>query len=719
MNLKSGAPYDAARVDAALKALYATGQYKDVRITEQDGTLHVALVEAPLIRAIAFQGNSEITTETLNAKVRLKPQAPYSVARAHEDAFEIRSLYQRQGRLATTVTPRFDLDATGTGTLTYVIVEAKVQKVREVRFSGNKAFSSSELEGVIRTTQSGWLDILKSDAFFDPERLDIDRELLLAHYRKNGYADAKVVSAEAIPDDNGSGYVVTYGVDEGPLFTLSDATVESRLSSAPSAPLVEKLSSQRGETYDRAKAEETANKLTEDLFKRGNSFAVVRATEERDGNAHTVKLTYVVEELPHIYIERIDIRGNTRTKDRIIRRELKFAEGDALHPQALARARTRLKSLGIFKTVRLIRENASSADRAVLVVEVEEDDTREIGLGLGFSENDGVIGDVSLEERNLMGNGQYARIKLATGAKRQDIELAFTEPHVLDTDLSAGTNLVYKNLDQKSESSFRSRQAGGNVSAGYAISEQWSAQVKYMLTRNDLRDVGAEASEAIKEAARNSSNGTYYTSALGFSVAYDDRGSKQFPKSGTLISLGQEFAGIGGDVRYIRSSADLRAYYPVSEQITLAGRVQAGTIAGWGGSDVRLLDMYYRGGDLVRGFAPSGIGPRDALSRNADALGGTTYVGTSLAAQFDVPLVPKDIGLRGEVFADAGTLFGLNKSTAALPGIVGGQPAVRASVGAGLIWDSPVGPLRADYAIPVVSQSFDKTRNLSFGLGQF
>lgn len=719
MNLKPGDAYDAARVDAALKALYATGQYEDVRITEQDGTLLVALVEAPLIRAIAFQGNSEITTETLNAKVRLKPQAPYSVARAHEDAFEIRSLYQRQGRLATTVTPRFDLDANGTGTLTYVIVEAKVQKVREVRFSGNKAFSSSNLEGVIRTTRSGWLDILKSDAFFDPERLDIDRELLLAHYRRNGYADAKVVSAEGTLDNNGDGYVVTYGVDEGPLYTLSEVTVESRVPNVDAAPLAEKLAAHGGDIYNGAKAEEAANTLSEDLYRSGQAFAAVRASEERDSTAQTVKLTFVVEALPHIYIERIDIRGNTRTKDRIIRRELKFAEGDALHPQALARARTRLKSLGIFKTVRLIRENASSADRAVLVVEVEEEDTREIGLGLGFSENDGVIGDVSLEERNLMGNGQYARIKLATGAKRQDIELAFTEPHVLDTDLSAGTNLFYKNLDRKSESSFRSRQAGGNVSAGYAISEQWSAQVKYMLTRNDLRDVGAEASEAIKEAAHNSSNGTYYTSALGFSVAYDDRASKQFPKSGTLISLGQEFAGIGGDVRYIRSAADLRAYYPVSEQITLAGRVQAGTIAGWGGSDVRLLDMYYRGGDLVRGFAPSGIGPHDALSRNADALGGTTYVGTSLAAQFDVPLVPKDIGLRGEVFADAGTLFGLNKSTAALPGIVGGKPAVRASVGAGLIWDSPIGPLRADYAIPVVSQSFDKTRNLSFGLGQF
>ncbi|MFA5949552.1 MAG: outer membrane protein assembly factor BamA [Hyphomicrobium sp.] len=722
LTLSAGQRFDAAKANESVKALFAMGQFEDVRIGLEGATLKVVVVEAPVVRRVSFEGNAEVTTQTLESAIKLKANAPYSDARAHQDAVDIRNLYRRQGRLDTTVSPRAERREDGTVDLVFRLSESRIEKVSEIRFSGNHGLSASELRSVVRTVESSWLDILKSDAFYDPDRLETDRELLLAHYRKNGYADAKIVSATGQLDGRGTGYVVTYTIDEGERYAFAGVAVESRISGLETDRLSILILTKNGAPYNSALLDKSVKKLSASLLESGHPFASVRALETRAGAARVVNVTYRIEEVQHTYVERVEIMGNARTKDIVIRRELRFAEGDAVHPLLVERARERIKALGFFKSVKLTQKQGSSGDKVVISVEVVEDDTAIVGFGAGYSQNDGVVGDVSYEERNLMGNGQWVKIKLAGGLKRLDADIGFTEPHFLGSNVSTGADAFYKDQNKLAESSYKSRKAGGDVRLGYGLSEHWSGQVKYMLTRSELYDVGSNASTAIQEALQGSADGssnTYYTSALGFSATYDDRDSKRFPTAGTIVTLGQDFAGLGGDVRYLRSSADLRTYYPVSEQVTLAARIQGGTIAGWGGQDVRLLDMFYRGGDLVRGFASSGLGPRDLASTNQDALGGTSYFGTSLAGQFDLPLVPKEIGLRGEVFADAGSLFGLNKTAQSLPGVAGGAAKVRASVGAGLVWDSPIGPLRADYAVPVISQSFDKTQPLSFGIGQF
>ena len=370
-----------------------------------------------------------------------------------------------------------------------------------------------------------------------------------------------------------------------------------------------------------------------------------------------------------------------------------------------------------FKKVEVKQEAGSAADRVMLVVEVVDQDTGELSFGAGYSSVEGVIGDISYTERNLLGNGQFLRLKLSASAIRQQVDIGFTEPRFMGTNVAAGFDLFHREQDLTTLASYKARTTGGDIRLGFALAENWSSTVNYTLTRKEIYGVGDGASAAIKEAANfpTAASNTYYTSSVGYQLAYDTRDRTKNPTRGIYVSTSQDLAGLGGDVRYLRSVVEGRAYYSPSENVTLVGRAIGGTIAGWGGDSVRLLDMFYKGGESVRGFAAGGIGPRDSLSANQDALGGRNFYTTTAEARFGLPYVPQEMGLRGALFADAGALWGTSAFAATLPGTVGAAPAMRSSVGAGLIWDSPLGPIRADYAVPLVKQMFDKTQPFSFG----
>jgi outer membrane protein insertion porin family len=356
-----------------------------------------------------------------------------------------------------------------------------------------------------------------------------------------------------------------------------------------------------------------------------------------------------------------------------------------------------------------------------VTVAVEEQETAELSFGGGYSTTEGIIGDIAWTERNLFGRGQYLRLKLAGSQSRFQADVAFTEPRFLGSNTSAGFDLFYKDVDYSKQASYKSLKAGGVLRLGFPISDELTSSVNYSFVRNTLYDVGSGASVAVREALAGSSDGTstYTTSSVGYGLAYDTLDSKRRPTSGVSFTLSQDLAGVGGDVQFLRSTTDVRGYYPVGDSITLSGRVRGGVIEGWGGQDVRLLDLFYRGGDLVRGFAAAGIGPRDTLSENKDALGGRMYVGTTAETLFDIPGVPRDLGVRASVFADAGSLWGTNTTGASVPGLAGNSAAVRASAGVGIVWDSPLGPLRADYAVPLAAQPFDKLQAFSFGMAGF
>jgi outer membrane protein insertion porin family len=722
LQLAVGSAYDPAKADRSIKALFATGVFSDVRIERRGTTVIVHVVENPIVTAVSIEGNAAIDKARIEAQIQLKPRQAYTPSRARADAVRIRDLYRRQGRLASSVETRANPQGEGRVEVVFVVKEGEVTKVDSISFVGNRHYSERQLRDVISTSQSGWLDILKSAAFYDPERIDSDRELLRRHYLKTGFPDVRVSAAQAVKNAAGTGYAVTFAVEEGERYAFGAASVESRLAGIDPGGLQSALAVAPGKVYNQETIDKSVEKLALALSEQGQVAVRVRPVPKRDAARRTIDVAFVIERGPRILVERIDIVGNKKTKDFVIRREFQVAEGAPVNAVMIERGRRRIQALGFFKSVAVKNRTGSSPDQAVITIAVVEQESNDLSFGVGYSMQDGVIGDISLTERNFLGNGQWVRLKLEGSVRRVQAEIGFTEPRFLGTNLAAGFDLFYKDIDYTRQASYMSQKIGGTLRARYPISEEWSAGVNYTFARNKLYDVGPNASAAIREAIPgfpDATSSTYNTSSVGYSLAYDTRDNKRRPTSGVFYTVAQDLGGVGGDVRFIRSVGEARAYYAVTDSVTASGRAVGGIITGWGGQDVRLLDLFYRGGETVRGFATAGIGPRDTLSANQDALGGRMYYGTSAELLFAVPGVPDDLGLRGAVFADAGSLWSTNSKAAALPGLAGDKPALRASVGMGLAWDSPLGALRVDYAFPVLKESYDKTQALSFGLRPF
>jgi outer membrane protein insertion porin family len=707
-----GDAYDAAKVDSSIKALFATGLFSDVRIDRSGADVIVTVVENPVINQIAFEGNSEIDTDTLTNEVQLKPRAVFTRARVQADVQRILDVYQRQGRYAATVEPKIIELEQDRVNLVFEIAEGGATKVKGINFVGNKAFTDSQLRDVISTTEKGWFDFLKGTSVYDPDRMNLDRELLRQYYLKNGYADVQVTAANAELDRDGSGFLMTYAIEEGEPYTFGAINVESTVANVDPAAYRGEVTTSEGDIYDASRIDKSVEDLTLAVSEKGYAFARVRPQPQADPVTRKIAINYVIEEGPRVYVERINVSGNTRTKDYVIRREFRVAEGDAYNPLLVDQAKKRLKNLGLFKNVDVKRRPGSAQDRVTLDVEVVEQSTGELSFGAGYSTAEGVIGDVSITERNLMGNGQFLRLQLSGSLERLQVNLSFTEPRFLDRNLAAGFDVFHKEIDQTSQSGFNSRRTGAGVRLGFPISEKMWMQTNYTLSRDTIFDVDDNASVAIKEA-----EGTAFTSLIGTSVTYDLRNDPKNPSKGLFFQVGTDFAGLGGDVQYISFAAEARGYYPITDNITFVSRAIGGQIMGWGGEDVRLIDLFFKGGETVRGFDRAGYGPRDLLT--GDALGGQTYWATTAEIRFPIPFVPDDLGISGAVFADAGSLFGAGQEAKNLnaQGLVNlaDSASIRSSVGASLMWASPVGPIRMDFAKVLTSQNFDEQQFFRFG----
>lgn len=720
-----GQPYDPAKVDASLQALFGTGLFADVSINQEGDTAVIYVVENPVINQVAFEGNSEVDTDTLKAEVQLKPRSVYTRARVQGDVQRILDVYRRQGRYAATVEPKIIELEQSRVNLVFEINEGGATKVQGINFTGNHAFTDNQLRDVISTTQSGWLDFLKGTSFYDPDRMNLDRELLRQFYLKNGYADVRVVAANAELDRDASGFYVNFAIDEGELYTFGSVTIENSLPGLDPNSLTGDILTHQGETYNGSDIEKTTEKLTLVTAEQGFAFARVRPRAVPDPVARTISLTYLVDEGPRIYIERINVNGNTRTKDHVIRREFRLAEGDAYNPLLVDRAKKRLNALGFFKSVDIKRRPGSSQDRVILDVDLVEQSTGELSFGAGYSTSEGVIGDVSISERNLLGNGQFLRLRLAGSLERMQVDLSFTEPRFLDQNLSAGFDLFHKEIDMTDEAGYDTTRTGGTVRLGFPLSEDLWMQTGYTLEYATLDIEDADVSELVRAEVDNGGDETL-TSSIGTSLTYDRRNIPKNPTSGYYLQVATDMAGLGGDVQYVRVNAEGRFYYPISEKLTFVGRVLGGHIQGWGGDDIRLTDLYYRGGETIRGFDRGGFGPRDLASD--DAVGGQTYWAGTAEVRFPLPFVPDDLGLSGAVFADAGSLFGANDLAKKLntcsasggtcgPGEIDlvDDSTIRSSVGASIMWQSPVGPIRMDFAKAITKESYDEEQFFRFG----
>jgi len=719
-----GDTYDPARVDASLKVLFATGLFQDVRIRREGSNIAIIIVENPIVSRVAFEGNREIDDDTLKAEVQLKSRAVYTRARVQSDVQRILNVYRRQGLYGAQVNPKIiNLDSNRIDVV-FEISEGPTTKVRAINFIGNSAFSDSQLRFIISTTQTNILSFLKGNNIYDQDRLNLDRALIRRFYLKSGYADVRIVSATADLDRDGGGFFITFTIDEGERYRFGTIEVESSLPSLRTDALGPYILVKSGKWFNAGKVEKSTEALTLGVSLQGYAFGQVKARFERDVATHTMNIVFVIKEGPRVYIERINIVGNIRTEDGVIRRQFRLAEGDAFNRLLVELARKRLRALGFFKTVEVETKAGSAPDRVVLVVKVVEQPSGEFSFGAGFSTSEGIIGDIGITERNLMGKGQYVRLGLSGSLDRAQADFSFTEPYFLDRNLSAGFDIFHKEVNLTDESSFSQRDTGGNLRLGFPIADNTQMGVRYRYIQQDIFDVSRDASLAVKDA-----EGISNVSSVGYTIAYDSRNIPRAPTQGYFASFSQDFAGVGGDVNYIRSVIDARAYRPITNKITLVGRAQAGAIQGWGGDDVRLTDLFFKGGETIRGFKRAGYGPRDACESpvtgasvpicSKDSLGGELFWATTAEVRFPIPYIPDSIGMQAAVFVDAGSLWepsGFAVDAVSDEGsFIFNSAEVRMSAGFSIIWESPLGPLRADFAEALLKADFDKTEFFRFG----
>ena len=713
LTFNQGDRYDPAQANDSIKALIATGLFENVEIHQSGGVVTVHVInENPMVNQVVFEGNKEIKDETLSTEVQLKPRAVFTRAKAQADVQRILDLYHRSGYYAVQVDAQMIKLDNDRVNVAFVIQEGPETKVLSINFIGNKAFSDSQLRGVITTTETNILSFLKSTDVYDPDRLNLDRELLRRYYLKNGYADARIVSAVADLDRQGKGFFITFTVDEGELYHFGNVDVESTLPSIDPRSLRGDVLTQQGEIYDALKIDNTNEKLTIAVAEQGYAFGQIRPRIERDPIGRTISVTYVVEQGPRVYIERINIIGNARTRDYVVRREIRLAEGDAYNRLLVDQARLRLQKLSFFKSVKVTTEPGSASDRVILNFVVEEQATGELSLAGGYSSAVGPIAEIGYTERNLLGKGQYLSLKLTGSFESGQAQLSFTEPRFLDQNISAGFDLFATENDFTDQSGFKEQKIGGALRVGFALTDEISLQPNYTLTQDDVFDVNNSASRPIQEAADASPR---LISSVGYTLSYDARNNRINPTRGIYLAMTEDFAGAGGDAQYIRSVGEARGYYPITEGITLVGRLIGGYVTGWGGQDVLAVDSFFKGGETIRGFDTAGIGPRALQSdgTGTDAIGGKIFYAGTVEVRFPLPLIPEELGMSGAVFADAGSLYDTDFKGVA--GEVFDSNTLRSSVGASLLWNSPVGPLRADFAYVLTKADFDKEQFFRFG----
>ncbi|UPJ54990.1 outer membrane protein assembly factor BamA [Bradyrhizobium sp. 192] len=774
-----GGRLDQGAIDDGLKALIETGLFQDVRINRgAGGQIVVSVVENPVIGRVAFEGNKKIKDEQLTTEVQSKARGTFSRAMVQSDTLRIAEIYRRSGRYDVRVTPEIIEQPNNRVDLIFTVEEGAKTGVKSIEFVGNVAFSSYRLRDVIKTRESNLLSFLGSGDIYDPDRVEADRDLIRRFYLKNGYADVQVVAALTEYDPEKKGFNVTFKIEEGAQYRVGAVDFRSSIPNFDPTSLRGYSRVQAGSLYNVESVEKSVEEMQIEASRRGYAFAVVRPGGDRNFEAHTVSVVFNIDEGPRTYIERINLRGNTRTRDYVIRREFDISEGDAYNRALVDRAERRLKNLDYFKSVKITTEPGSSSDRVVLNVDMEEKSTGDFSISGGYSTTDGALAEVSVSERNLLGRGLFAKAAVTYGQYARGYSLSFVEPYLLDYRVALGLDLYQRQQLSNSYISYGTKTLGFSPRLGFSLREDLSLQLRYSIYQQEItlpsylancnNNIGAadynpspafiangnpisafnssplgcySDGEASLPVRKELANGKTLTSALGYTLTYNTLDNNKNPTDGLLVDFRQDFAGVGGDVSYLKSVIDAKYYAPLVSDIVGLVRLQSGMLNKIG-TDLRMLDHFQMGPNLVRGFAPNGIGPRDLNPFGTqDALGGTKYWGASLELQMPFWFLPKEVGLKGAVYADAGGLYDYKgptswtttnevnapgcipstinpSSTGTCTGLVyDDSKVIRSSVGVGLIWQSPFGPLRFDYAVPLSKGKYDRTQEFRFGGG--
>ncbi len=716
---------DAAARDAALKALLATGLFDKVKIERVGERLIVRLAEAPVIGRIAFEGNKKIKDKELSAVIESKPQGTLQRAVVQSDAGRIVEAYRHAGRDDVRVVPEIINRGGDRVDLVYEVTEGGKTTVRQINFVGNTVFSKRQLAAVIKTSATNMLSFLIGGDQYDPDRVSADREALRQYYRGKGYADASVTSAVAEYDPSLHGFTLTFSINEGPLYHFGDIDVVSHVPGLDGESLRRLPAARSGALFDGNALDKTDEAIATELAKRGFPFAQVVPRTTRDTAARRIGVAFTIDQGPRTYVERIEIHGNSRTHGYVIRREFDIAEGDAYNQTLVDRAERRLKNLNYFKSVKISRRAGSAPDRVVLDVEVLEQSTGEFNISGGYSTTDGLLAEVKVGDRNFYGSGKTVSADVTYGQYARGIDLSASEPYFLGTRVAAGIELYGRQNQSSPYQSYGSDIYGATLQATTPITEQIGVQYRYSLYNQDVTfDPTSTAAAPSLPVLQAAAAGSQWVSAVGDTVSYNTLDNNQTPTSGINSQLREDLAGLGGDVKFLRTTEDVRYYHPINDDVVSLVRAQGGYVTGWGGQQVPLLNSFFGGPTMVRGFAPNGFGPRDLTPGSTmDNVGGSMYWATTAELQSNIPGVPAEYGLKASAFVDAGSVFRYGGPTA-FPGSaqslqVANNNTVRSSVGVGLTWASPFGALTVNYAAPLTKAAYDVVQPINFTAGGF
>ncbi len=692
------------KLDTSLKRLFATGFFADVSLRVEGARLVVSLAENPIINRIAFEGNRNVDDDELFDEVQLRPRVVYTRTRVQSDTDRILEIYRRNGRFSARVEPKIVTLPQNRVDLIFEVDEGPQTKIRRIQFIGNRVFSDGDLLEELQSVEARWWRFLTSDDTYDPDRVAFDRELLRRFYLSRGYADFRVQSSVAELTPDREDFFLTFAIEEGLRYRFGEIDIVTEFEDLDPEVLRPFLAIQSGDIYNALLIEDTITALTDVMGTLQYAFVDIRPLISRDRENRTITITFQVNEGPRVFVEEIRISGNTRTVDDVIRREMQLAEGDAFNTALVNRSEQRINDLGFFEEVTVETLQGSDADQSIIDISVTEQSTGELSIAAGFSSTDGLLADLRIRERNLLGLGKDLSFATTLSSRSQEIDLSYTEPYFLDRNLAAGIDLFFITRDFQDESSFDQQLAGFSLRTGYPIARFLTQRLSYRLESTEIENVSFNASRFIR-----AQEGRTLTSLIGQTLSYDRRNSRLNPSDGYLISISNQFAGIGGDVRFFRNVISGGVFFGPTETSTLALTGEVGNIFGLD-EEVRINDRFFLGGDSFRGFEIGGLGPRDL--ETDDSLGGTSFA--KVSAELTYPLgLPSEFGIKAHTFVDAGTVFGAEDEGE----FVVDNRSIRMSGGVGVSWRSPFGPIRVDIAKPFIKESFDREEIFRFSFG--
>ena len=716
-----GDTVDSAKIDTALKTLFRTDLFSDVKIELQGTDLVVKVIENPVVNQVLFEGNSSIKNDKLEDEIQIRPRGVFTRAKVEEDVGRIVELYRRAGRISATVTPKIIELPQRRVDLIFEINEGPKSGILRTNFLGNNAYSANDLRGVVVTKESRWYRFFSSNDNYDPDRIEYDGEQLRKFYRNRGFYDFRIVSsvAELAPDKNG--FAVTYALDEGARYHFGKLTVQTDLKKLNSDILRALLPIREGQVYQDQKIEQATDALTFAAGAAGFAFVDVRPRYTPNPAKHSVDVVFDVKEGPRVYIDRIDIVGNTTTLDYVIRRQLNVSEGDAYNRALVDRSKNRIKGMGFFKDVDITNVPGAAPDRTNLLVHVTEQPTGQLNFSAGYSTIDKLVTDVGISQSNFRGRGQDVRARVELGSIEQQASLSFTEPHWLNRDLQAGFDVFTQRYDFTTQASYVTTSTGGTVRVAFPLTSNSLLTTKYTLHTDDVivNPALCIPGQELVSVVLCSESGSYITSLVGYSLGLDNRNDRILPTRGYFVDLSQDAAGFGGSVHYLRSQLTGGLWHGFNKDYIFSFTFNAGYINGWNGDSLRITDRFYKGGDTFRGFQIAGIGPRDTAFTSGAALGGDLYAIGSMEMTIPTHL-PEQYGIRAALFTDFGTLGGLDRAAKTNPftnlpiTTVQDDFNLRATAGISIFWKSPMGPLRFDFSQIIRKDSYDKTELFNF-----